>query len=91
MITLDDMEDLSALRRDEIEALAEHAHLSTCSATLLGEYLMHVPHGAQKVHEMLCEDIRNALHAGDVPHARELFAVLRRFLADHPEAVRGVG
>ncbi len=90
MITLDDIEDMSVLTRAEIDALAEHKHLDTINATLLGEYLMHVHHGPQKVHEMLCEDIRAALHADDLPHAKELFNVLRKFLADHPEAARGV-
>ena len=89
MITLEDIEDMSALTRGEIDALAEHEHLSAFDATLLGEYLMHVHSGPQKVHEMLCEDIRGALHSDNVAHARELFAVLRQFLADHPEAARG--
>jgi hypothetical protein len=38
---------------------------------------------------MLCEDIRTALHADEPAEARRLFALLRRFLAEHPEAVRG--
>jgi hypothetical protein len=90
MITLEDIEDMSALTRDEIAALAEHTHLAEFNATLMGEYLMHVHHGPQKVHEMICDDIRKALHDDDLPHARDLFAVLRGFLADHPEAARGV-
>lgn len=89
MISLDDIEDMSALTRAEIEALAEHEHVTTINATLLGEYLMHVHHGPQRVHEMLCDDIRAALHADDLPHARDLFAALRHFLAEHPDAARG--
>lgn len=89
MITLDDVEDMSALTRAEIEAIAEHEHSSAFDAALMGEYLMHVHHGPQKVHQMLCDDIRAALNKDDTPHARELFAVLRRFLDDHPEAARG--
>ncbi|SMX25838.1 hypothetical protein [Boseongicola aestuarii] len=89
MIALEDIEDMSALSRDEIDALAEHEHLNTFDATLLGEYLMHVHSGPQKVHEMLCDDIRDALRGDSLAHARKLFAVLRQFLADHPEAVRG--
>ncbi|MBT8414579.1 MAG: hypothetical protein KJO30_09650 [Boseongicola sp.] len=89
MIALEDIEDMSALTRGEIDALAEHEHLNTFDATLLGEYLMHVHSGPQKVHEMLCEDIRDALRSDSLAHARELFAVLRQFLADHPEAARG--
>ena len=89
MISLEDIEDMSALTRAEIDALAEHEHLTNYNATLLGEYLMHIHHGPQKVHQMLCEDIRTALHGDNLAHARELFAVLRRFLTDHPEAARG--
>ncbi|MCR9148559.1 MAG: hypothetical protein NXH83_00145 [Rhodobacteraceae bacterium] len=89
MISLDDIEDMSALTRAEIEALAEHEHVTTINAALLGEYLMHVHHGPQRVHEMLCDDIRAALHADDLPHARDLFAALRHFLAEHPDAARG--
>jgi hypothetical protein len=90
MITLEDVEDMSALTRAEIEALSEHEHISTFDATLMGDYMMHVHHGPQKVHEMICDDIRAALHEDNVDHARELFAVLRGFLAEHPEAARGV-
>ena len=90
MITLEDVEDMSALTRAEIEALSEHEHISTFDATLMGDYMMHVHHGPQKVHEMICDDIRVALHDDNVDHARELFAVLRGFLAEHPEAARGV-
>lgn len=89
MITLDDVEDMSALTRTEIDALAEHEHLNTFDATLLGHYLMHIHRGPQRVHEMICEDIRDALHRDDIDHARELFAVLRRYLSEHPEAARG--
>lgn len=89
MITLDDIEDMSALTRGEIDALAEHEHIDRFNATLLGEYLMHVHHGPQRVHEMLCDDIRKALRDDDLPHAKALFAVLRRFLTDYPDAARG--
>lgn len=89
MISLDDIEGMSALTRDEIKALAEHEHLGTYSATLMGDYLMHTHHGPQKVHQMICDDIRVALQHDNLPHARALFAVLRGFLALHPGAARG--
>lgn len=89
MITLDDIEDMSVLTRAEIDALAEHEHLDAINATLLGEYLMHRHHGPQRVHEMLCDDIRAALNQDDLKHARELFGVLRQFLTDNPEAAHG--
>jgi len=90
MITLEDVEDMSALTRVEIDALAEHDHLTTYDAALMGNYLMHEHHGPQKVHQMICDDIRAALHQDNVRHARELFAVLRGFLSEHPDAARGV-
>ena len=90
MIAIEDIEDMSALTRVEIEALAEHEHITKYDAALMGEYLMHTHHGPQKVHEMICDDIRAALHSDDLQHATELFAVLRGFLAENPEAARGV-
>ena len=89
MITLDDIEDMTCLTRAEIEAIAEHEHTTEYSAALMGDYLMHLPKGPQAVQQMICEDIRAALHADDLAHARTLFATLRRFIEDHPEAVRG--
>lgn len=89
MITLDDIEDMTDLSRDEIAAIAEHEHLPELDAAMLGDYLMHSHHGPVKVQAMICDDIRAALHRDELDHARKLFAVLRNFMADHPEAARG--
>ncbi|SIO44829.1 hypothetical protein SAMN05444722_2218 [Rhodovulum sp. ES.010] len=89
MISLDDIEDMTDLTREEIAAIAEHEHIPEADATLTGEYLMHIHHGPQTVQKMICEDIRDALHADDVAHAKALYAVLHRFVSDHPEAIRG--
>jgi heme A synthase len=91
MITLDDMEDMCALSRGEIAQVAEHEHITEEAAVAEVEHLMHRHGGPQAVHAMLCEDIRAALHADDVPEAKRLFAVLRGFVTVHPEAVRGSG
>lgn len=91
MISLDDIEDMTCLSRAEIAAIAEHAHVSEGTAALMGEYLMHIHHGPQKVQQMLCDDIRAALHRHDLARASALFVTLRRFMADHPEAARGNG
>ena len=77
------------LSRAEIDAIAEHENLPELNASALAEYMMHLHHGPQKVQQMICEDIRNALHADNLDHARELYAVLHGFLEQHPEAVRG--
>jgi hypothetical protein len=91
MITLDDMEDMCALSREEIAQVAEHEHISEEAAVAEIERLMHEHGGPQRVQAMICEDIRAALHADEVAEAKRLFALLRHFLADHPEAVRGSG
>ncbi|SHH17633.1 hypothetical protein [Marivita hallyeonensis] len=90
MITLDDIEDMTCLNRAEIEAIAEHENLPAVNASALADYMMHLHHGPQQVQQMICEDIRSALHADNVAHAKELYAVLHAFLKDHPEAIRGV-
>ena len=89
MISLDDIEDMTSLTREEIAAIADHEHVPEVVAALLGEYRMHLHHGPAAVQGMICDDIREALHADDLPRARELFAVLRKFMAAHPEAARG--
>lgn len=89
MITLDDMEDMCSLTRDEIAQLAEHEHISLDAAVAEAEVLMHRHGGPQHVQTMLCEDIRQALRADKVAEAKRLFAVLRGFVTAHPEAVRG--
>lgn len=90
MISLEDVEDMSALTRAEIDILAAHEHITAFDAALLGDYMMHLHHGPQKVHEIICDDVSNSLHDDNVVHARELFAVLRGFLAEHPAAARGM-
>ena len=89
MITLEDVADLCPLSREEIAALAEHEHVDGLASVSLADYLVHLPKGPQTINRMICEDIRAALHRDDVPHARELFAALRHFMAEHPEAARG--
>lgn len=89
MITLDDIMDMTDLSHEEIESIAEHEALPPLNAAALADRLMHMHHGAQKVQQMICEDIRSALHRDDLAHARELFVVLHHFMTDHPEAAHG--
>ncbi|MGR3802828.1 hypothetical protein [Marinibacterium profundimaris] len=89
MISIEDIKDMSDLTRDEIDALALHEHVGEYDAALMGSYLMQIGKGPQQVQQMICEDIRTALHAGDRTLARNLFATLRQFMADHPGAARG--
>ncbi len=89
MINENDILDMTCLSREQIEAIAVHEHLDTVTAAELGEYLMHIHHGPQKVQQMICEDIADALHHDDLTSARALYKALKAFLAEHPEALRG--
>jgi hypothetical protein len=89
MINLHDIVDMTDLTSEEIAAVAEHEHLPDLNAAALADYMMHLPKGPQTVLRMISEDVRAALRRDDLPHARELYAVLHHFVETHPEAVRG--
>ncbi len=89
MINENDILDMTCLTRDQIAAISVHEHVDEVSAAEMGEYLMHIHHGPQRVQQMICEDIADALHADDVTQARALYKTLKAFLAEHPEALRG--
>ena len=89
MINMNDIMDMTDLTHEEIAAVAEHEGLPDVNASALAEYMMHVHHGPQKVLRMISEDIRAALRRDDVAHARDLYAVLHHFIAEHPDAARG--
>lgn len=91
MINENDIIDMTCLTRAEISAIAEHEHIGQVEAAGMGEYLMHARHGPQRVQQMICEDIRDALHADDLPRARALYLTLHEYLSAHPEALRGNG
>jgi hypothetical protein len=91
MITLEDCIAMCELDEAEVLAIAEHEHIPEIAAAALAQYLIHQAHGAEKIRDMLRDDIRAALAHNDRAHARELFMALRHFLTCHPEAapVRG--
>lgn len=90
MINMNDVMDMTDLTKDEIDAIAEHESLPRVNAAALAQYVLEHHRGAARVQDMICDDIRDALHRHDLPHARELYATLKHFMAHHPEAVHGV-
>jgi S-ribosylhomocysteine lyase LuxS involved in autoinducer biosynthesis len=84
MISRDDILGLCDLEEDEIEAIAEHEHIPEVAAAALGDYLMHQSNGAERVHSMIVDDIRDALGRNDGPHAASLYVTLKHFIAQHP-------
>ncbi|WP_333827303.1 hypothetical protein [Pararhodobacter sp.] len=91
MINDSDIIDMACLTRAEIGAIAEHEHIGPVEAAERVDYLMHLHHGPQQVQRMICEDIREALHTGDLARASALYTTLKGFLTEHPEALRGNG
>ena len=91
MISIEDCIGLCDLTPEEIEAIAEHEHISEVAATALADYLMHAPDGPVKVREMIIDDIREAMEHGKRDHARELLVALKHFTKEHPEAAPPVG
>jgi hypothetical protein len=85
MITLQDCIAFCGLTEEEVLAIAEHEHVPEMAAAALANYLLKQRRGTDKIHTMIVEDIRAALHRGDRAHARELFAALQHFLETHPE------
>ncbi|MEO0426800.1 MAG: hypothetical protein AAF160_05075 [Pseudomonadota bacterium] len=87
MITLTDCIEMCGLTEEELDAIAEHEHLPETAAAALAAALMEQKEeGARAVAQMMRDDIRHALKRGDRPHAADLLAALRHFLAEHPEA-----
>jgi hypothetical protein len=84
VITLEDCIALCDLSEAEVLAIAEHEHIPEIAAAALGHYLLHQEHGAERIRDMLRDDIRAALARNDPGHARELFMALRHFLTCHP-------
>jgi len=85
MRTQDNSDDKYGLDPEEIKAIAEHEHINEDTAETLAKYLLHAPHGAERIRDIIVDDIRIARLSGDFKHAKELFDALQDFLADHPE------
>ncbi len=86
MITLEDCLAFCGLTEAEVIAIAEHEHIPEVAAAGLGQYLLTVPHGSERIRDMILDDMTAAIERGDDVHARELVMVLRHFLETHPEA-----
>jgi hypothetical protein len=86
MISVEDCIAMSGLEADEVAAIAEHEHIADTAAAALANYLLRHAGGAQRIRQMIVDDIRAALKQGRSDHAAELFMALRHFLEHHPEA-----
>ena len=76
---------LSALSEEEIDAIAQHEHLTEMVALELGNYLIHQPDGAVVIKRMILDDIDAAEANGDAKRVLLLKATLKHFVDTHPE------
>ena len=86
MITLEECVAFCGLTEQEVLAIAEHEHIPEIAATSLAEYLSHQEHGAEKVRDMIVDDIRASQARNDKEHVVTLLHVLHHFLRTHPQA-----
>ena len=85
MLTLQDCIELSDLSEEEIEAIAEHEHVPEIIAVELGQYLLKTEEGVPVIKRIILDDIRDAELRKDFAHVERLRAVLRHFIATHPD------
>lgn len=88
MISIEDCIALCGLDEDQVLAIAEHEHVPEIAAAALADYLLHQKYGAEKIRDMIVDDINAAFNRKDKVHAQQLFMALRHFLRDHPEVNR---
>ena len=85
MLTLKECLEYCNLTPEEVEAIAEHEHLPEIVAAEMAEYLVQSQDGVRKIRHIIFDDIRLAKEHGDIDKARRLDAVLKHFIASHPD------
>lgn len=83
MLTYEDCVELSELTAEEIDAIAEHEHLTEMVALEMGNYLIHTAAGEKRIKAMIAEDIQAAIESGHLSHAATLRSVLKHYLEHH--------
>ena len=84
MLSLTDFIGCSNLYECEVEAIAEHEHVPLPVAVVIGEYLLADERGVCLLHQMVAEDIQQALDEGDLPKARKFAETYQFFAQKHP-------
>jgi hypothetical protein len=86
MITLEDCVGMCGLTKEEVLAIAEHEHVPDIAAAALAAYLSTKKHGAEKICDLIVDDIRASEAHNDKKHTLMLLHVLHHFLRSYPEA-----
>jgi hypothetical protein len=86
MITLEDGVGMCGLTKGEVLAIAEHEHVPDIAAAAFAAYLSHQEHGAEKIRDMIVDDIRASEEHSDKKHTLMLLHALHHFLRAYREA-----
>jgi len=86
MLSLTDCLDFCDLRKEEIEAIAEHEHIPLIIAAELGCELVRTPMGVSLLEDMFLDNIHHAQELGHLQHAARLNVVYQRFYQEHHNA-----
>jgi len=84
VLTYRDCLDYCDLTEDEIQAIADHEHLSELAALELGQYLVETADGEKAIRKIILDDINRAKSKDDLKSALKLRFVLRHFVQTHP-------
>jgi hypothetical protein len=86
MITMEDCIEFCGLTEQEVLAIVEHEHIPEIAASALASDLLSQEDGAEKIRDMIVDNIRDAQFRGDRKHILTLLHVLHHFLRKHPKA-----
>jgi hypothetical protein len=85
VISLRDCIEYLQLSPEEVDAIAEHQHVSPIIAAELASYLVESDDGERMIKRMILDDLLHARACGDAARADQLRAVLEHFIASHPQ------
>ncbi len=84
MISLEDCTAMCGLDAQQIEAIAEHESIPNILAAALADHLLHQVGGADRICQMILDDIGMATQTGHADRVAELSEALNHFLQRHP-------
>lgn len=84
MLTFEDCLGLCELTEAEIDAIAQHEHITEMAALELGNYLVQSPGGVHKIKRMIIDDIQEAEAHGNRDRLLALKLALKHFVETHP-------
>ena len=87
MVSLEDCVAMCGLDAQEIEAIAEHERIPAILAATLADHLLHQVGGAERIRQMIVNDIVTAAQSGRADRVAELREALEHFLQQHPVPV----